>query len=139
DVTGSPTPDDLDGVSMLPLLKGDESKARDWAFVDYSKGGTPPYRHFVRTKRYKLYSTGELYDVPNDWMEQNALTSPETDGVRKRLQTVLDDILKDHPSDEEIKKRQSEKGLKDAGEKKNKGAGKKKKGTGKKKKKTADA
>jgi hypothetical protein len=112
---------------MVPLLKGDESKARGWAFVDYSHTGTPPYRHFVRDKRFKLYSTGELYDVPNDWMEKNALTSPETDGVRKHLQTLLDKILKDHPTDAEIKQRQAEKGganqsakKEDGGQKKNK-------------------
>jgi arylsulfatase A len=110
EVTGSPAPSDLDGQSMLPLLKGDESNARGWAYVDYSRRGKPPYRHFIRTKRYKLYSTGELYDIPNDWMEQNPLTSPETDGVRKRLQTAMDNIHKDHPTDDEIRKRQAEKG-----------------------------
>jgi len=127
-VTGAPVPDDLDGENLLPLFKGDESKARGWAFVDYSRNGAPPYRHFVRTARYKLYSTGELYDVPNDWMEENPLTSPETEAVRKRLQAVLDRVMKNYPSEEEFLRRcggQKEK-------KKGKGTRKKKNKVGRK-------
>jgi len=105
EVAGAPVPEDLDGQSMVPLLKGDESNARGWAFVDYSRSGTPPYRHFIRTPRYKLYSTGELYDVPNDWMEKNPLTSPETEGVRKKLQSAMDKVMQGHPTEEEILKR----------------------------------
>ncbi len=109
EVTGAKTPDDIDGESMVPLFHGDETKARGWVFIDYSRTGNPDYRHFVRNKRYKLYSSGELYDIPNDWMEENALTNPETQAVRKRLQRVLDKILKDHPLKEEILKRRADK------------------------------
>jgi arylsulfatase A len=100
EVTGAPLPADLDGQSMVPLMKGDESNARGWVFIDYSLNGPAkdPFRHFVRDSRYKLYSSGELYDVPNDWMEQNPLTNPETADVRKRLQTIMDGILGDNPT-----------------------------------------
>lgn len=111
ELTGAKPPKDLDGQSIVPLLKGDESNARGWVFIDYSPSGNPGYRHFVRDKRYKLYSTGELYDIPNDWLEQNPLTNPETQPVRKRLQPILDKILKDHPSKEEIIQRKAEKGV----------------------------
>ena len=110
EVTGAPLPNDLDGQSLVPLLKGDESNARGWAFIDYSRGGTPPYRHFIRTARYTLYSTGEFYDVPNDWMEENPLTNPETDAVRKKLQSAMDQVMQGHPIDEEIRQRLAELG-----------------------------
>ena len=107
ELIGAPRPGDLDGQNLVPLLKGDESKARGWAFVDYSRGGGPPYRHFIRNERYKLYSTGEFYDVPNDWMEKNALNNPETEGVRRKLQTTMDRVMVGHPTEEEILKRRT--------------------------------
>lgn len=99
EVTGAPTPDDLDGKSFWPLLHGDTKGADGWVFCSYAPQGPAKqnFRYFVRDKRYKLYATGELYDVPNDWDEETPLNTPETEPIRKRLQAILDDILKDAP------------------------------------------
>ncbi|MCH8216961.1 MAG: sulfatase-like hydrolase/transferase [Planctomycetes bacterium] len=99
EVTGSNIPVGTDGQSFLPLLRGDSSKARDWIFVSYSRNGlkSAPFKCFVRDRRWKLYADGSLYDVPNDWLEQSRMEGAQADRVRKRLQPLLDEILKDAP------------------------------------------
>jgi arylsulfatase A len=99
EVTGSTVPVGSDGQSLMPLLRGDTSHARDFNFMSYSSGGPDdaPYRCFVRDKRWKLYAHGLLYDVPNDWLEQTPATGLEADQARKRLQPILDRILQDAP------------------------------------------
>ncbi len=100
DATGSRIPDGTDGRSFLPLLRGDSSKPRGWIFISYSPRGleAAPYRCFVRDKRWKLYADGSLYDVPNDWLEQSPATGKDAIEARKRLQPILQRILKDTPA-----------------------------------------
>lgn len=97
EVTGSTAPADTDGQSFLPLMRGDSSKARGWMFQSYSKGGSgkTPYRCFVRDANWKLYADGSLYNVPNDWLEKSPVSGPEGEAHRKRLQPILDGVLKD--------------------------------------------
>ncbi len=50
-------------------------------------------QRFVRDKRWKLYVTGNLYDVRADVLEQNPNPAgSEAAAARKRLQTVLDSV-----------------------------------------------
>ena len=99
DATGSTAPADTDGQSLLPLMKGDSSKARGWMFQSYGKGGSDKmsYRCFVRDANWKLYADGSLFNVPNDWLEKSPVTGPDGEAQRKRLQPILDGILKDVP------------------------------------------
>jgi len=67
--------------------------------MSYSKNGLKkaPYRCFVRDQRWKLYSDGALYDVPNDGLEESPATGAEAEKARQRLQATLDRILSDAP------------------------------------------
>jgi arylsulfatase A len=100
DVTGSVAPKGSDGLSFLPLVKGDTSNARGWIFQSYSKNGpgTAPFRCFVRDADWKLYADGSLFNVPNDWLEESPVTGPRGKAARQRLQPILDGILKQMPS-----------------------------------------
>ena len=93
-IAGAPKPTNLDGQDLMPFMLGDESHARGWVFESYSPSGDN-YRFFIRQGPYKLYSSGELYDIPNDWLEKNPVTSPEAKVIRARLQALLDAQLKD--------------------------------------------
>lgn len=106
DVTGSTLPLAVDGQSLLPLMKGDSSKARGWMFQSYSKSGPgkAPFRCFVRDANWKLYADGSLFNVPNDWLEKSPVTGRDGEFHRNRLQPILDEILKDVP-DELINRR----------------------------------
>ena len=48
----------------------------------------------ARNQRYKLYGSGEFYDVPNDLQEKKPLDpnsqTPEQEAIRAELQAVLD-------------------------------------------------
>lgn len=56
-----------DGHSFAGLLRRDGVPARKWAYAE-RKG-----RSFVRTQRFKLYSTGEFFDMEDDADEERPL------------------------------------------------------------------
>ncbi len=100
DVTESRIPSGMDGQSLMPLFKGKLDQDRDWLFMSYSRNGleSGPFRCFIRDQRWKLYSTGELYDVPNDWLEQYPASGLEADAARQRLQRLMDKITSQAPA-----------------------------------------
>jgi len=89
----------IDGRSFLPQLRGEKGNPRDWIFCYYQpnmKGGRWVLKIFARGKKYKLYHTGELFDVQADPLEENPIQpgqgGPEAAAARKRLQLVLDSM-----------------------------------------------
>ncbi|MHC4119572.1 MAG: sulfatase-like hydrolase/transferase [Planctomycetota bacterium] len=85
----------MDGRSFLPQLRGEKGNPRDWIFCHYDArwGRWKDVQRFVRDNRWKLYATGELYDIPADTLEKNPNPAGrEAAAARKRLQAVLDSI-----------------------------------------------
>lgn len=105
ELTGAKIPKWTDGQSLVPLLKGNDSKARGWVFQSYNQATAGPYRCFVRNKDWKLYADGRLFNVPNDWLEQTPIKSAESKPHRKELQSVLDRILKEMPEEKIVRVR----------------------------------
>lgn len=77
----------LDGKSQAEPLRNPEAPpARTWIFNQYDT------RRVVRDERYKLYSTGELFDAEADRDETKDLTAstdPKVVAARSRMQEVL--------------------------------------------------
>jgi arylsulfatase/arylsulfatase A len=89
----------LDGRSLLPLLKGQETKWPDRTiYIQSHRGDRPvPYHHFVaRSQRWKLlHASGfgrqsfegepkfELYDMLNDPLEEHDLAQSRPEVVQK--------------------------------------------------------
>jgi arylsulfatase A len=97
EATGTEVPENMkvDGRSFLPQLRGEKGNPREWIFCHYDPKwlGRKKATRFVRDKRWKLYASGELYDVQADVLEQNPdPTGPEAAEARKRLQAVLDSM-----------------------------------------------
>ncbi|MBA4017474.1 MAG: hypothetical protein C0483_09910 [Pirellula sp.] len=91
-----PTGREFDGRSLAPYLQASEGAKtpREWIFCQYH------IRRTVRDEQFKLYSTGELYDVSRDPAElQNLIASDDSraGAARKRLQAVLDSLPPDSP------------------------------------------
>ncbi len=83
----------IDGRSFLPQLGGARGDPRDWIYMWYSRSGErEKAREFARNQRFKLYRSGELYDVPADRGERTPLgpdAGPEAEAARAALQAVL--------------------------------------------------
>lgn len=90
ELAGAPLPEGvpLDGRSFASQLQGRAGKPRDWVFCEH--GG----RHWVRTRKWKLYDDGRLFDVKSDPAEARSVAldeqTPEAAAARKRLQEALD-------------------------------------------------
>lgn len=96
DVAGSEVPTSLsiDGCSFLPQLRGERGNPREWIYIWYSRNGGRVGKEFTRNQRYKLYRTGELFDLANDVLEQRPLDtgalSTELRAIRDKLKSALD-------------------------------------------------
>ena len=69
EISGAKVDHKIDGVSFAATLFGTRPHVRrNFAFSESQSG-----KAWVRTQRYKLYNTGEFYDVWNDAMEKKPL------------------------------------------------------------------
>ena len=84
----------LDGVSFLPQLHGEAGNPRRFVYCWYNRDMTPgKTQATARNQRYKLYESGEFYDVPNDLQEKQPLATdsltPKQVAIKGELQGVL--------------------------------------------------
>jgi len=81
----------LDGRSFAPQLKGRPGDPREWVYVELSG------RRYVRTQRWKLTGTGELFDMKEAPFNEIAIVAdtadPEAAAARKHLQEVLVNLV----------------------------------------------
>lgn len=109
DIAGAKIPDDMQGVSMVPLFKGNEIAWRESLYYHYyefyndRRSAHMVRRHNgVRTKRYKLidfYNLGEweLYDLEKDPREMKSVyRDPEYAQVVSDLKAELKRLQKQY-------------------------------------------
>lgn len=85
----------LDGHSFLPQAHGQKGTPRDYVYCWYNRGMTPgKTRITARNQRYKIYASGEFYDVSSDIREKTPLDpaslTPEQIEIKAALQQVID-------------------------------------------------
>ncbi|HYF34246.1 MAG TPA: sulfatase [Prosthecobacter sp.] len=105
DLAGVAVPEVMQGRSLLPLLRGDNSRARTSFLAEFFLGnGTNrfPSWQAVRNERWKYIrypdwpGTDELYDLRIDPGEiKNLITDPATSAIRDELTAELERLLKD--------------------------------------------
>lgn len=97
DAAGVAIPEGLtiDGHSILTQLYGQSGTPREWAYCWYRRGGGGKAAVWARTQRYKLYASGEFYDVPADPAEKSPLKNlnPDQEAVKATLQNVINQNL----------------------------------------------
>ena len=95
---GVEIPKGLDGKSFAPQLQGKAGQPRKWMHCFYcSRPERTAAKQFVRDKRWKLYRSGQLFDVVNDVKEKNDLSSsqtPEVKAAQQKLSAVLESFPK---------------------------------------------
>ena len=102
DLAGADKPDNIDGRSFYPLLTGKEYQPRDWIYIWYSRDGSiNKAKEFTRNQRYKLYRSGEFYDIEKDVFEKNPIADKDllekTRSIKAMLQTALDQYTEARP------------------------------------------
>ena len=89
---------DTDGTSFLPQVMGQTGTPRKWAFCHYDQlrqadRPDPEAKRYIRDHRYKLYSTGEFYDIQEDVFEKNNILqgkgSVDAEKIRQFLASEL--------------------------------------------------
>lgn len=83
----------LDGISFLPQLTGNTGNPRRWIYNWYQHPARKAPQIFARNHRYKLYATGDFYDIPADPLETHPIPPDALDStgvaVYRELQQVL--------------------------------------------------
>lgn len=103
DLAGVEIPDDIQGVSMLPLLRGEKNgnrrKALYYHFYEYPAEHSVKRHYGVRNDRYKLIhfyndiDCWELYDLQADPTEMhNIYGQPGTEAITAELRSQLKDL-----------------------------------------------
>lgn len=105
DLAGAPIPDDIQGISLLPLLR-DKQSPKQWRDAIYYHYYEYPAEHDVRrhygirTDRYKLIhfyghdvNSWELFDLKNDPQElHNLYGQPGMEALQKQLHRRLEQL-----------------------------------------------
>ena len=114
DIAGVKIPDDMQGLSLGPLLKGKKPenwrKAIYYHYYEYPHGWHKVKRHYgIRTDRYKLIhfyhdiDQWELYDLENDPGEmQNLYDHPGYAELVKELKVKLTELQRQYKDDSAI-------------------------------------
>ena len=96
DLVGSSVPEDLqiDGQSFAPVVLGKPYEPREWAFSEWAAakdGG----RRWVRTKKWKLYEDGRLFNMVADPHENSPVSERVQDPEVRKRRSFLANALKD--------------------------------------------
>lgn len=105
EVAGIPTPQNVDGVSFLPQLRGQKGQPRDWLYHWYSprQNNNLKVTEYAFDHHYKLYRDGRLIDLAADPLEKSPLDQASLNAVataaKMKLQAVLDSFSKARPNE----------------------------------------
>lgn len=92
-----PTSPQIDGQSFLPQLQGKKGQPRKWIYNWYSRSGKVEKANvFARTHQYKLYTNGQFYEVPKDYLEENPLNIDQLEGQAKADYSMLKKVLEQY-------------------------------------------
>ena len=87
DVAGAKNKHNINGVSFLPMIKGNKSP-RQWAYSESKK------RSWVRTKNYKLYNNGFFAEVSSKEPGKETLVSRPLNTQQKKAFQLLSEAYK---------------------------------------------
>ncbi len=92
EVAKAKLPEDIDGKSFYKLLSNKSYKPRESVFVHYYPNPQTTSKRagcFARTVDYKLYSTGNFFDMKNDKWEESALSFSSLNESQKEIYNKL--------------------------------------------------
>ena len=112
EMAGAPIPEDLQGKSLIPLLKGEKPKnwrkAIYYHYYEYPSVHMVPRHYGIRTVRHKLmrfyqFDEWEFYDLKKDPDElQNLYGQPAQAKSIKRMKAQLEKLRKRYEDDSDV-------------------------------------
>ena len=112
DIAGAEIPEDMQGASIVPLLKGespdDWRKSIYYHYYEYPSVHMVPRHYGVRNQRYKLmrfyqFDEWEFYDLENDPDELvNEYNNPEYADVVSEMKRELDRLREQYQDDSDV-------------------------------------
>lgn len=92
---GVEVPGNVDGVSFLPQLRGEVVTPRQWLYTWYSPRLKTDLtvKEYAFDERFKLYRTGQFYDLQTDSAEEHDLASTALAGPALAAQVKLREVL----------------------------------------------
>ncbi len=103
EAAGVVVPQNIDGVSFEKQLRGEPGAPRKWLYSWYSprQQADLTVKEYSQNQNYKLYRTGQFFDLTVDPFEQHLLPRDSLTGEAKRaavaLQAVLDQFTNARP------------------------------------------
>ena len=105
ELTGVPSPDGLQGKSLVPVLKDPKAEVKEFSVSQFPRGKimgyalrTPRYR-YVEWRKNGVVQNIELYDYEKDPLETKSLhNNPEYRSVLRRLEKQMAEFLKSSSS-----------------------------------------
>ncbi len=125
EVAGAPAEEGLDGISYYDQLRGKKkANTRKHIFTCYFAKNKVPIKQYAFDKEYKVYSTGEFYDMQNDWQEVNnlaegTLTEAQQAKYDKLMAVVKENMRKVKTNNNAKKKKKGQKKVNDQNKKNN--------------------
>jgi len=90
-----------DGISLMPVLKGDKTPLKDKVFIHYDpkwNKNVSQYRNqFARTLEYKLYQDGKFYYLPDDVLEESPIMDSLLTGEQRAIKDMLQKAINEAP------------------------------------------
>ena len=103
EAAGVDVPQNIDGVSFEKQLRGERGAPRKWLYSWYSprQQANLTVKEYAQNQNYKLYRTGQFFDLTIDPFEQHLLPRDSLTGEAKKaaieLQAVLDQFTNARP------------------------------------------
>ncbi|HEY0668824.1 MAG TPA: hypothetical protein VGD22_11635, partial [Sphingobacteriaceae bacterium] len=83
-----------DGVSFYPQLAGNMTKNRPWVFTHYEPNwGKYVRKTYVHNKDWKLYATGEIYNLRNDPDELKPQTKAQLNAAALKTISEFEKVI----------------------------------------------
>lgn len=87
-----PNPSDRNGHSFADVLLKQGPTSRVWAYSEHKS------QRFVRTQRYKLYSSGKFFDMQADPEEKHPLAEEQLSNSQREVKQMLGSALASLPA-----------------------------------------
>jgi len=83
-----------DGRSFFPQLIGQTGNPRDWIYIWYSRAGNDTdAKVFARNQCFKLYRSGNFYDIGKDVLEKTPLQDGDLNDETRRIKAMLQKVI----------------------------------------------